>query len=180
MKSHIIVLALAVTACSNGKHVSPTPAPFPIAKDLPSLVQAAPLVIVGKIEGIQRGRTAGEGEAQLQFKDVQVRVEKRLKGEAQTEVLVEQLAVAGRTVTSEVGPAYEPGARYVLFLRPGEGNRYITLTQGRYLLRRGRVHPTEPGLVADKLKDMDETKFIEKIEAIVQSQVSGPVLKYSA
>lgn len=180
MKLHIIALALVVTACSNGKHVSPTPAPFPLARDLSSLVQSVPLIIVGRVAGVQPGRTAGEGETRLQFNDVQVSVEKWLKGDTPTEVLVEQLAIAGRTVTSEVGPAYKPGERYVLFLRPGEGNRYITVTQGRYLLRRGRVHPTEPGLVADKMKGMDEAKFVEKIEALVQSQVSGPVLNYSA
>lgn len=155
----------AACACSSPTQVSRTPAPFNVAQDLASLIREAPLIIVGRVTGIQAGRTAGEGR--FQFNDVRITVEKKLKGKASVEVLVEQLAKASPTVTAEVGPPYEPGQRYVLFLRPGEGVRYIAITQGRYLLRDRAVQPTEPGLVADKVKGTDEAKFIAGIEEIL-------------
>lgn len=161
-----VILCGAASACSSPTQVSPTPAPFPVAQDLPSLIRDAPLIIVGRVTGIQPGRVAGEGEGQFRFNDVRITVEKQLKGKVSAEVLVEQLAKAGPTVTSEVGQPYEKGQRYVLFLRPGEGVRYIASTQGRYLLRDGAVQPTEPGPVADKLKGMDEAKFIARVQDI--------------
>lgn len=162
-----VIFCGSASACSSPTQVSRTPAPFPVAQDLPSLVRDAPTIIVGRVTGIQAGRTAGEGEGQFRFNDVRITVEKRLKGKVSAEVIVEQLAKAGPTVTSEVGRPYEPGQRYVLFLRPGEGVRYIASTQGRYLLRDGAVQPTEPGPVADKVKGMNEAKFIAGVEDIL-------------
>ncbi len=161
------------STCTNSAQVSTTPPPFPIVKDLPSLVQNAEIVIVGKVNLVRPGRSAGEGETQLQFNDVLIKVEKRIKGEPAADVVVEQLSLERRGVTSEVGPAYEPGQRYVLFLHPGEGNRYVPIPQGRYFLRGGRVYPTEPGLVADKLKGWDEDRFIGVLEATVKGSESN-------
>lgn len=168
-----IVLAWALCIqCTTPGQVTPTPAPLPIAKDLPSLLEAVPLVIVGKVVGIQAGRMVGEGDMELQFNDVRVSVEERLKGDAGVEVLVEQLAVSGRAASAEVGPPYRPGERYVLFLRPGEGGRYVSATQGRYSLRSGQVRPTEPGPVADKVRNMSEATFIREIKAVLQEPLS--------
>lgn len=140
-----------------------------IQQDLAGLVRTAPLIIVGRVADIQPGRTAGSGEGRLQFNDVRVTVERRLKGEPPADLIVEQVDMAGRVFIG-LGPAYKIGERYVLFLRRGEGNRYITIPQGRYLLRWwGGVRPTEAGPVADKVKGIGESKFIEEIGAIVRS-----------
>lgn len=166
-----LLFALVVSiSCEVDDAVYAAPPPDQIHQDLASLVQAAPLIIVGKVVDIQLGRIAGEGEAQLQFNDVHVGVERLLKGEPPDPLIVEQVAVAGQVLTPAVGPPYKRGERYVLFLRKGEGRRHITITQGRYLLQGGTVHPTEPGLAADKMKGMDEAKLIEEIAAIVQGQ----------
>lgn len=164
----MLIAQIACLDSGGGKRVYAAPPPGLIVQDLLTLVGATPVIIVGKVVGIQTGRTSGEGDARLKFNDVRMSVERRLKGEMPPTVIVEQLAAAGRTVTSEVGPPYKRGERYLLFLRPGEDGRYISVTQGRYLLTKGAVHPTEPGLVADKFKGMDESSFIEEIEAIVR------------
>ena len=166
-----VLLSFCLCAqCGAGNQTSSTPAPSPVAKDLATLVRSVPLIVVAKVSELQPGRTVGEGEGYLQFNDVRLLVEKRLKGQPPTELFVEQLVKAGRTASAEVGPAYEPGQRYVLFLRPGEGNRYITAGQGRYLLRKGTVYPTEPGLVADKVRDTEQAKFIAEIEVNLRTR----------
>ncbi|MGH7410903.1 MAG: hypothetical protein ACREJ6_07595, partial [Candidatus Methylomirabilis sp.] len=151
----LLFLALTVgVVCGGGVSVaSATAPPFLIAQDLAGLVQAAELVVVGKVIEMKPGRIAGEGDARLQFNDIRVTVEKRLKGEPTGTVTVEQVDMTGRFFLSGVGPAYNVGERYVLFLRPGEGDRHFPLTQGRYLLARGSVRPTEEGPAADKVKD---------------------------
>ena len=166
----IVLLALSVGILWGGlpRDVLGVPPPGPIAKDLPSLVKASALIIVGEVVDVRQGRTAGEGEARLQFQDVHLRVERRLKGEAPAVVVVEQLPSVGPTVTSEVGPPFQREDRYLLFLRPGEGTRYIPITQGRYFLREGRTTPTEPGLVADRVSGMTEAEFVQEIDGIVR------------
>lgn len=165
-----VLLLLALTmgiVCGRVMSSSAAPPPGPIAQDLVSLVHGADLIIMGKVVGVQAGRTAGQGHGRLEFNDVRVSVKKQLKGEATEKIVVEQLAEAGAFVTSEVGPPYQPGERYILFLGPGEGGRHIPVTQGRFLLRAGRVYPTQPGPAADSVKEMDQAKFIAEIEAIV-------------
>src|SRR5262249_23175939 len=98
--------------------------------------------------------------------DVVIGVERRLKGDSPATVVVEQVATAGPTVSSEVGPAYKPGEREVLFLRPGEGPRLVVLPQGRYRLERGTVHPVGPGSAADQARCVAEARFLEGIEAM--------------
>ena len=165
------LLALSVgVACGKSEPVSAARPPGPIARDLASLVLGAPLIIVGEVVKLQPGRIAGKEEARLQFNDVHVRVERRLKGEPPDVVVVEQIAIGGHTFISEVGPPYRPAERYVFFLHPGDGTRYITTSQGRFLLKAGRVRPTDPGPVADAFKGKDEAKFIAEVQAIVAGQ----------
>jgi len=177
MRGNVCVSALLVAiviGCGGGGLVLAVP-PQSVAsedviqQDLAGLVRAAPLIVVGKVADIQPGRVAGSGEGRLQFNDVRVTVERRLKGEPPAALILEQVDMTGRTFIG-LGPAYKTGERYMLFLRPGEGDRYITIPQGRYLLRWwGGVRPTQAGPVADKLKGMGESKFIEEIGAIVGS-----------
>lgn len=158
---------MVVLGCGGGGQASAARPPLPIHQDLQSLVQDTPLIIVGKVVDIQPGRVAGSGEGRLQFNDVRVMVEKRLKGNPSNEIVVEQVDMSRQVVVSEVGPPYKRGERYLLLLRRGEGDRYITVIQGRYLLRRGVIEPLDPGPAADRLKSMAEAKVIEEIGAIV-------------
>jgi hypothetical protein len=166
----LLALMAGVAGCGGGSAASAARPPLPIHQDLQSLVQATPLIIVGQVGGIQPGRTAGSGEGRLQFNDVRIGVERRLKGEPPPALVVEQVDVAGRILTLEVGPPYKRGERYVLFLQRGEGERFITAIQGRYKLKAGSVDPLVPGPVADNLKGMKEAKFIKEIEAIVHRE----------
>lgn len=171
----LLVLFIAIViGCGGGRSVFAAPPQSitdddDIQQDLAGLVRAAPLIVVGRVADIQPGRTAGSGEGRLQFNDVRVTVEKRLKGEPPAALIVEQVDMTGRTFFG-LGPAYKTGERYALFLRRGEGHRYITIPQGRYLLRWwGGVRPTQAGPVADKMKGMEESKFIEEIAAMLRS-----------
>ena len=168
-----LFLLLALTmgiACGTGVSFSASPPPGPIPQTLADLVRGASLIIVVEVVDIRPGRVAGPAEDRLQFKDVRVRLEKRLMGDPPATVVVEQVAMKGNAFVSEVGPPYKRGERYVLFLSPGEGARYITAFQGRYLLKARRVRQTQPGLVADKLEGMSEAKLVQEIEAIVKGQ----------
>ena len=164
----MMLVALGL-ACEPGPEIKDTDStPLPpgfVAQSLSSLVQGASLIVVGEVTDIRAGRTAGAGEGLLQFNDVQVNVERQLKGAETAAVVVEQLDTGGRPVSSEVGSPYRKDERYVLFLSPGEGDRHVTIIQGRYLLRGGRVLPTQPGLVSDNVKGMKEAEFIEGIES---------------
>jgi hypothetical protein len=159
---------MVVFGCGGGGHAVAARPPLPIHQDLQSLVQATPLIVVGKVISIQPGRVAGTGEGRLQFNDVHVKVEKQLKGSPSNEVIVEQVDMSRAVVVSEVGPPYKRGERYLLLLQRGEGDRYITVIQGRYLLRRGVVEPLDPGPAADRLKGLAEDKVVEEIDAIVK------------
>jgi len=172
MQNGFRILACAIfmiaLGCGAGEQAIAARPPLPIHQDLQSLVQATPLIIVGKVVDIQPGRVAGSGEGRLQFNDVRVMVEKRLKGNPPHEVVVEQVDMSGRTFISEVGPPYRPGERYLLFLGRGEGERYIPVIQGRYRLKGGTVDPLDPGPAADGLKGVAEAKAIEEIDAIIR------------
>lgn len=167
-----ILLAAILTAGSAGAGglVAAAPPPGAVAQDLPELVRAAPLVVVGTVVEVRAGRSAGSGEGRLQFNDVHISVERRLKGDPPATIVVEQAAPAGRAVSSEVGPAYQPGERDVLFLREGEGHRHVVLPQGRYRLERGTVQPIRPGPVAERARGVDEARFAGEIEALAQGK----------
>lgn len=144
------------------KVLAAPPPPLRMDQDLPNLVKAATLIIVGKVIDVKPGRVAGEGDGRLDFEDARIRVEKRLKGEAPAEVIVELVSQKRRVVIHpQIGPPYQPDERYVLFLTPGEGGRYVALLpRGRFFLEGGRVGPL----------DMDEGKFIQEIEGLVRGQ----------
>jgi hypothetical protein len=167
-----ILLGAVLTAGGAGASglVAAAPPPGAVAQDLPELVRAAPLVVVGRVVEVRAGRSAGSGEGRLQFNDVHISVERRLKGDPPATIVVEQAAPAGRAVSSEVGPAYQPGERDVLFLREGEGHRHVVLPQGRYRLERGTVQPIGPGPVAERARGIDEARFVGEIEAVAQGK----------
>ena len=167
-----ILLGAVLTAGSAGTaaRVAAAPPPGAGAEDLPELVQAASLVVVGRVVEVRAGRSAGSGEGRLQFNDVHISVERRLKGDPPATIVVEQVAPAGRVVSSEVGPPYKPGERDVLFMREGEGHRHVVLPQGRYRLERGTVHPIGPGPVAERARGVDEARFVGEIEAVAQGK----------
>lgn len=172
MRNRFALLALfGLTAGLGGGEISYASSPEGlVARDLAALVQSAPMIIVGEVVSLQPGRTAGTGEGRLRFNDVRVRPVNRLKGEAVEAVVVEQVAMEGMVAVFGAGPPYRPGERYLLFLRRGEGTRHVTLPQGRYLLKAGRVHPTGPGPVADAAQDVEEAKFLGQIESLVKGK----------
>jgi hypothetical protein len=98
---------------------------------------------------------------------VQIQIESPLKGGVSGELTVEQLSLEGGVISPEVGPEYEEGERYVLFLTQGEGERYVTVSQGRYLIENGQIRSLQPGIVADEVNGMDAQQFIDQIEGIV-------------
>ncbi len=157
------------SACAGG-WVAAAPPPFPIAQDLADVVRVASLVVVGRVVDVRAGRSAGSGEARLQFNDVHVSVERRLKGDPPATIVLEQVAPAGRVFSPEVGSPYQPGERYVLFMRAGEGHWHVVLPQGRYRLERGTVHPIGPGPVAERTRGVDEARFVAEIEALAHGK----------
>lgn len=165
----LVAVLTAGSACAGGRAAA-APPPGAVAQNLPELVRTAPLVVVGRVDEVRAGRSAGSGEARLQFNDVHVTVERGLKGELPATIVLEQVATAGRAVSSEVGPPYKSGERYVLFLGPGQNSRYVVLPQGRYRLERGTVRPIGPGLVAEQARGLDEARFVGEIEAVAQGK----------
>jgi hypothetical protein len=168
-----ILLAAVLTAGSAGAGgflTAAAPPPGAGAEDLPQLVQAASLVVVGRVVEVRAGRSAGSGEGRLQFNDIHISVERRLKGDPPAIIVIEQVAPAGRAISPEVGPPYQPGERDVLFLRVGEGHRHVVLPQGRYRLERGAVDPIGPGPVAERARGVDEARFVGEIEAVVRGK----------
>ena len=173
MRGVLSILLVAVLTAGSfcvGGRLSAAPPPGPIPQDLPELVRMAPLVVVGQVVEVRAGRVAGSDEGRLQFNDVHIGVTRAIKGDPSVTIVVEQVATAGRAVSSEAGPPYKVGERYVLFARSGEGHRYVVLPQGRYRLERGTVNPIGPGLVAERVKGLDEARFVREIEAVVQGK----------
>jgi hypothetical protein len=154
---------LTLGSAGAGGRVAATPPLGAVARDLPELVRVASLVVVGRVVEVRAGRSAGSGEGRLQFNDVHISVERRLKGDPPATIVVEQVAPAGRVVSPEVGPPYKLGERDVLFMREGESHRHVVLPQGRYRLERGTVHPIGPGPVAEKARGLDEARFVGEI-----------------
>ncbi len=166
----IMLVAVMVSIGHSGTNVAAAPPPgAPILFSLADLVKAAPLIVVGRVAEITPGREAGEGIAHLKFNDVRIEVEKHLKGEAKTSLVVELVDMTKRIVP-ELGPPYRVGERYVLFLQPGESPRFVTVGQGRYLLQGQQAHALNIGPVADRLEGKPEAEFIEEIVALVESE----------
>jgi hypothetical protein len=169
--SAAFLLVTMSIACSGGRPVSALP-PLgePMARDLAGLVRIARLIIVGEVVAIQPGRVAGQGEARMQFNDVLIRLEKTLKGSASETIAVERVAAPPGEVIMGLGPSYQRGERYLLFLRPGEIPRYIPVRQGRYRLEHGRVYPTSEGPVANQLRGKEATALLGQIATILATQ----------
>ena len=163
----VLTILLGAVLTGGSAAVTAAPPPGGGAEGLQGLVQAASLVVVGRVVEVRAGRSAGSGEGRLHFNDVHISVERRLKGHPPATIVVEQVAPAGRVVSSEVGPPYKLGERDVLFMREGEGHRYVVLAQGRYRLERGTVHPIGPGPVAERARGVDEARFVGEIQAVV-------------
>jgi hypothetical protein len=164
----IITIGLAQACSENSAEggLSGLP-PGPVAEDLESLVEMSPVIIVGQVVGIQPGRSVETPEGPLEFNDVQVQIERPLKGDVSGDLIVEQLSLEEGVISPEIGPPYGEGERYVLFLTQGEGERYVTVSQGRYLIENGQIRSLQPGIVADEVNGMDAQQFINQIEGIV-------------
>jgi hypothetical protein len=135
-------------------------------ENLRDLVEESELIVVAEVAEVKPGRSVQTREETLQFNDVTLTVEQVLKGEETASVTVEQLETGGRPVSAEVGPPYQEGQRYVLFLQPGEGDRQVTVPQGRFLLEGGEVEPTQPGDIAQEVEGMKEAQFIREIQQL--------------
>jgi len=157
---------------SGGAADAALPLGFTIAQDLPNLVNNATLIVEGEVVAIKIGRSAGEGTASLQFDDVYIKINNLIKGEEKKEIIIEQVHISEDTLSS-AGPAYLKNERYILFLRPGEPGRYVTIPQGRYLLEDGKVIPTQPGPVADRMQGRNAKKFTAEITAIVHGNAGN-------
>src|SRR3989442_3991489 len=114
----------AASVCAGGR-ASAAPPPGPVARDLPELVRAAPLVVVGRVVEVRPGRSAGSGEGRIQFSEVHISVERRLKGDPLATIIVEQVAPAGSTVSPGVWPSDNVWERDVVFLGACDGSRHF-------------------------------------------------------
>ena len=144
--------------------------PGPIHPTLESLVKATPVIIAGTVTDIKPGRVAGSGNERLDFNDVRVTVTTSFKGIESPSLVVEQMAGGRHVVSPEVGPPYRKGERFILFLRQGEGQRYITVVQGRFQLYKGSVRPLDAGPAADSVADWDESRFVEALQQFTQGK----------
>jgi hypothetical protein len=159
------VLSMMLTHSCGAPSTDALP-PGPAVETLQDLVDGSELIVVAQVSEVKPGRTVETQEEELQFNDVILEVEQMLKGEANDSVTVEQLDAEGKPVSAEVGDPYDEGQRYVLFLQPGEGDRQVTLPQGRFLLEGGEVKPTQPGDVAQEVEGMKEAQFIQQIQEL--------------
>lgn len=159
-------MVLTVAACGgsqNGDYLS-TP-PGPVAGSLAELAAAAPVIVLGTVTRTAPGRTV-EGPEATPFEDVEVTVERTLKGTQGASILLEQVAA-----TVPGLPPMRIGERYLLFVRPQLGDvgpgRFVLLSQGRLLLTGGGVRPITPGPVAAEVQRLSEAELIARVQAAV-------------
>ncbi|GEM_PF-6203397 len=143
-------------------------APLPVYQTLSELVESTPLILIGRVHTIAKGRTAGEGDGSLQFHDVTIEIERVFKGHVTDEIVVEQVAGADHVLGSEVGPAYRVGERYALFLRLRPDRRAITVRQGRYRLTAASVEALGFGPVSQSLQGLSEEELVGKIQQSIK------------
>jgi len=104
------------------------------------MLRSSDAVVVGVVEDVTLGRIAGaEGEAQFRFRDVHVRVEEVLSGQADGSVVVEELGYAGEVPVSLNGSRWaNVGDRALMALvnTTGEsaGPYRLTSSQTRFFL----------------------------------------------
>ncbi len=105
----------------------------------------AELIVVGVVQSVTPGRTVGEPGATIQFRELNVRVERVLKGAAAQSVVVEEEGIhaGGQHYSLNNSRAAKAGARAVFFLKrkAGEQNVLYRLTnsQSRFFLHGGKV-----------------------------------------
>jgi hypothetical protein len=128
------------------------------------LVAATQVIAVGTVVAVAPGRAVVVGEDRLTFNDISVRIERLLKGKLDNPFVLEQVAYVEKIVSPGIGPPYRVGERYVLFLQPGEGHRFIPVIQGRYRIARGLVTPLDPGPAADSVRGLSEAQVLMQIE----------------
>jgi hypothetical protein len=155
------------------RHLEPvkSQAPAPLLllqKDLPSLVAATPVIVVGAITKVEAGRVAAVGEDRLEFNDISIRIERLLRGKLSDPFVLEQVAHVEKVVTPGIGPPYRVGERYLLFLQPGEGRRFIPVAQGRFRIENGGLVPLDSGPAADALKGMSEEQVLKNIASMAR------------
>jgi hypothetical protein len=139
--------------------------PGSVAGSLAELARTAPVIVLGSVTRTSPGRTV-EGPEPTPFEDVEVTVERALKGTPGASVLLEQVAA-----TVPGLPPMRRGERYLLFVRPQMGDvgpgRFVLLSQGRLQLAGGRVRPITPGPVATEVQGLTEAELIARVQAAV-------------
>jgi hypothetical protein len=111
-----------------------------------SLYRSASIVIVGHVEEIRPGRSVDDGHGETRFEEAYVAAERTLRGtRPPTPIVVEQLAIDGQAVLSELSPLLRSRQDYLLFLRPREGGGFLVLRGGAFRLDGDRVFHVEGG-----------------------------------
>jgi hypothetical protein len=146
-------LALGVvTALAVGSSLMPKPQPTrtlqahwkDIYRTPGGLVAGADLIVVADHMSAEPGRVVGEGEDATPFTNNTFAVESTLKGVHEELTLVlEQtggITADGQLLNINDGGPYEPGGRYLLFLKSrGDGTYYLISHQARYRIGEGDV-----------------------------------------
>lgn len=121
-------------------------------KSLKKMVRRMDLVVSGTVLDTRPGRVAysdGEDDSVV-YTNVLFRVERELKGKASEAVItVEQTGGElpdGSVMSIDDGGPYEPGEQYLLFLKkqPDSDRYYLVNPQGRFHVKRGRLHSVKP------------------------------------
>lgn len=147
----LLVALAALAACDDGGEsrnlaVASAEEAFSYSPgELRKMVGDAGVVILGQVEGVQRGRVVGEGEAALTFREVTLRVEEVLSGSFSGDQLVfEETGWDGAKPMALNG--YHPSAEgdrgiYFLFPKENPPPEYTMLThaQGRFLFEGGQT-----------------------------------------
>ena len=120
-----------------------------IYKTTGGLVAGADLIVVADHMSAEAGRIVGEGEDATPFTNNTFAVESILKGvhEGPTLVLEQTggIMADGQVFNINDGGPYEPGARYVLFLKSrGDGTYYLINYQSRYRIDGDMLDGVDP------------------------------------
>ena len=108
------------------------------------LVAGADLIVIADHMKAEPGRVVGEGEDATPFTNNTFVVESILKGvHEDLTLMLEQtggIAADGQVFNINDGGPYEPGSRYLLFLKSrGDGSYYLISYQARYRIDEGEV-----------------------------------------
>ncbi|MBI3650409.1 MAG: hypothetical protein HY231_05110 [Acidobacteria bacterium] len=108
------------------------------------LVAGADLIVIADHLAAEPGRVVGEGEDATLFTNNTFAIESILKGvHEEVTLMLEQtggVTANGQVFNINDGGAYEPGGRYLLFLKSkGDGSYYLISHQARYRIEDGEV-----------------------------------------